>query len=466
MRGSRLIAGAALLFVCLSAPNAAPERSRISASNLRPGPGELVWLELRYDGPWPAALSWEGVDRAEGPAAELLARTPGTLRVSVEQDGRVDSLEIEVQPAENRGWVQSPTPLLRSLPALFGACTDPRYPKLAGVWAVGCGPSGQVDRAVNLRTNQVVELHDAARSPAMASGVVYAPGVEHGLWRLPDPEPASGVHHMPEPGVFAAGTDGARVAVSTREDIQVFGLFDAGRQRYAAHPAPWYAPAVSALGVAWVDLGEAGLTGEDIWFLADGARNPEPLVRKVGAQRHVAASGPFLGWIDDDGVRVEDLRSGERRFYGSDAHTSTSLSLWGPVACWEVYGAEDVDLSCSDGMVLVRPGHQRSPSRYGPWLLFREGSQVLLATEPYLTLDDDDPRAVPLGLRVADPVALRGARIEGGVVYELELPEGAWKLERHEATGWVEAPALIEGALSIEAPFGDAIRLTPADGGP
>lgn len=423
-----------------------------------------MWLELRYDGSWPAALDWAGVDRAEGPVAEVLARAPGPIVVSVAQGARSEAITLEVQPAANRGPIEAPPPLVRSLPALAGTCSDGRFPRLAGAWAVGCGPSGMVDRAVELATNRVVSLTGAAASPALAPGVVYAPGLEHGLWRLPEPNPVPGVHRMPAPGVEAVATDGARVAVCTREDVQVFALFDAGRQRYAGRPAPWYWPAVSSLGVAWVELRDAALTGEDIWFLADGAHTPEPLVRKAGQQRHLAASGPFLGWIDDDGVRVEDLRSGERRFYAADAHTSAGLSLWGPVACFEVFDGIDVDVACTDGLEVDRPEHQRGPSRYGPWILFREGAQVLLATAASLTLDDDDPRAAPLGPRVADPAALRGARVDGGVVYALELPPGRWALELRGPTGWVEAGTLDGGAAEIVAPWGDAARLAPLGG--
>jgi hypothetical protein len=215
--------------------------------------------------------------------------------------------------------------------------------------------------------------------------------------------------------------------------------------------------------VAWVDVGEAWLFGEDIYVRHQDWREGAPLVRRAGSQRHVAASEGFVGWIEDAAVCVESLATGERRCVPARPGPSRRLSLWGAVACWEDYGGDDIDVVCSDGLALRRPGHQRNPSRVGPWLLFQEGNQTLLATAEWIVLDDDDLRAAPLGVTLADPLALRGARAEGGVRYTLSLPPGRFAVERRVGEAWVPEETIEGGgAAQIEAPHGDAIRLRSA----
>ena len=222
-------------------------------------------------------------------------------------------------------------------------------------------------------------------------------------------------------------------------------------------------PAVDGPWVAWVDMGEAWLFGEDIYVRHKDWREGAPLVRRAGSQRHVAASEGFVGWIEDAAVCVESLETGERRCVPASPGPSRRLSLWGAVACWEDYGGEDIDVVCSDGLALRRPGHQHNPSRIGPWLLFREGNQTLLARAEWIVLDDDDLRAAPVGATLADPLALRGALAEGGVRYTVSLPPGEVIVERRVGEGWVLGETIEGGAVvQIEAPHGDAVRLRSA----
>lgn len=430
---------------------------RLSVSAARPGVGQEVELELPYAGAWPAALDWTGVEHAEGVQARWVARAPGPHRVAVAGVERV----LEVQPGANRGVLPPPQVQVRSLPWVSGACEDPRYPRLAGLWVVGCGPSGQVDRALHLADGARVELEAAARAPAVAPGVLYAPTLAHGLWRLPGAAPRlEGVMKVPFGGLGPPGTDGVHGAVTTAEDVQVFLLEGRLREHIAARPAPWYPPAVGAGWVSWVDVGESWMNAEDVFTRAPGATLASPLVRRPGHQRHVAASGTLLGWVEDRRVCVERLPDGERRCVGAQPNPSRGLSLDGAVACWEEGGGEDVDLRCSDGLALRRPGHQRSPSRVGVWLIWREGAQVLVGQLDALTLDDDDLLASPQGPTVPAPDALRGARVEGGVRYTVPLPGGVWRVERHERGVWVQGEPVGPGAeVEVLAPWGDAVRL-------
>ena len=63
--------------------------------------------------------------------------------------------------------------------------------------------------------------------------------------------------------------------------------------------------------------------------------------------------------------------------FPADAHTARRLALDGEVACWEQWTGDEVDVHCSDGVQLRRPGHQRNPSRFGRWLLVVEEGRAL-----------------------------------------------------------------------------------------
>lgn len=114
---------------------------------------------------------------------------------------------------------------------------------------------------------------------------------------------------------------------------------------------------------------------------------PRPLSAGPGHQRHVVGSGDTLAWVEPGALVIQDTRTGEARHLPVDTGFSAPPTLWGQVACWEERpapgpeGARDgVDIRCSDGLDAAGPGHQRWPSRYGPWLLYREGDQPWLRT--------------------------------------------------------------------------------------
>ncbi len=342
---------------------------RISTSALQPALGERVELELPYAGPWPPRLSWEGVDGSEGSRAWVTLDQLGPHRIEV--------LGLELDLLVVPGPVGTPSPpqaLVTSLPQLEASCSDTRYPQLAGAWAVGCSGGGLVDTAVHLETRRVVELVDPVADPGVGGeGVVVAPDR---VWVLPEARPER--HRRPVEGIAPWATEGQRVAIATEGDLQWFALDEHARQHLSGAPAPWMPPAVGD-ALAWVDVGERDQLGEDIYVWVEGLRDAAPLVRREGDQRHAAADGEWVAWIEDDRVCVESLVTGLRSCTETDAHTSRSLSLWRDVACWEHWTGEDTDVRCSDGLWLKRPGHQRSPSRVGDWLLFQDRGRVLVA---------------------------------------------------------------------------------------
>lgn len=431
------------------------EVAALVADDLRPTVGDTVTLHAVWAGTWPARIAWTGVDEDAGPTARVTPRATGPLVVRA---GNV-SLTLDVQPGENLGEPVIRTPVAVPLYGIEpGACRDDRYPALAGPWLVACGPTGRVDRAVHLGTRAELRLAGEETAPGLADGVLYGPGA--GLWRLPaaSPEP---VVSFGAPPVGPPATDGTHVAVAFADHVEAFGVGETLRMHTEARPIPGARVAMAWPWVAWVQREEG--TGEDVWVKGE---TPEarPLARGPGAEWHVAGDERWLAWAGPDAVWVEDVARGERRRYEADTGFAGELAMWGPVACWEDRtllraGTGDVDVVCSDGVVLRRPGDQLAPGRWGPWVLFREDDKVWVATVPELILDDDDPRAEGAGATV--PGGFRGAHREGGVAWTFQWPAEGWRVERWTDGAWQPGEALGVGRVRVEHAGGDAVRLVP-----
>ncbi|MDP2312300.1 MAG: hypothetical protein Q8P41_05300 [Pseudomonadota bacterium] len=427
----------------------------IAASDLRPTVGEPVRLFAAWGGDWPAEVVWTGVDLDQGLEARVTPARVGPLVVSA---GGV-TLTLDVQPAADTS-APLVRPIARSLPDVdVDACRDDRYPALAGPWVVACSPTGRVDRAVHLGTNATVALTDGVVAPGLGDGTLLGPSA--GLWLLPAPSPVPDLTRVIDGVVGPPATDGVHGVFAWAEHVEAFALTDRARDRTDAAPLPWYAAAVAWPWAAWVQ--EGGLTGEDVWARgAEGA--PIPLARTGRSERHVTGDDRWLAWIDEEGVYVQDMARGERRVYAADTGFVFGLGLWGPVACWEDRGAlragtGDIDVRCSDGVDLHRPGDQRAPYRWGPWLLFREANRTMVATVPELVLDDDDPRAEGGGQTVAG--GWRGAHRDAPVSWTFDWPAAGWIVERWDGAAWVPGGPVAVGRITLTSPTGDAIRLRP-----
>jgi hypothetical protein len=432
----------------------------IGVSDLEPGVGDTVRFTAPYAGPWPVDLGWEGVDADMGITARVTVSVPGPHRI---QAGGL-SVVLQVQPAANR-WTPSSEMEVRPLHALATPCTDRRFPRIAGRWAVGCGPAGQVDRAVDLATREVSELASPAPAPgAGPPGVLLALDERPGRWwRLPGQVPEAVPLPVQAAPLAPPALVGPEIALLVRGQVVRFRAGESGARLQAADPLPWYPPALAGRWMAWVDGRERALTGTDVWAW-DGIGKPVPVAREPGNQRHVAGSGRWLGWIDDDGVVVEDLATGGRRTFRAVSGFRAGLSLWGPVACWEDRAAGEADVACSDGLVIRGEGDQGWPGRSGPWLLFRQDGEVRLATARFLVLEDDDPRASSLAPRILGGHG--GAHREGEVTWTLDWPAEGWCVDRWSdgagSGSWDPAGPLEAGEdVVIRHPGGDAVRLRP-----
>ncbi|MBN1334617.1 MAG: hypothetical protein JXB39_01520 [Deltaproteobacteria bacterium] len=432
----------------------------LAVSDLEPAVGETVRITAPYAGPWPVDLGWRGVDADRGITAHVVPSVPGPHEVSA---GGIRTV-LQVQAAANR-WIPSVEVDLRPLPALAAPCKDRRYPRLVGHWAVGCGVEGWVDRLVDLATREVIVLDGGGRTPGVGTpGMLLALDERPArLWTLPAQVHASIPNPCAHPPVAPPALAGNEVAITTRHRVVRFRAGEAVARLQGADPLPWYPPALAGGFMAWVDGREREVTGTDVWAW-DGGGKPVPVAREPGDQRHVAGSGHWLGWIDDRGVVVEDLVSGERSTVRAASGFRAGLTLWGPVACWEDRAGGSVDVACSDGLTIRGDQDQGWPSRWGPWLLLRVDGEVRLATARSLVLEDDDPRARPTAPRVAGGHG--GAHRQGEVVWTFDWPAAGWCVDRWEADStqgrWAPAGPLAVGEdVEVRHPGGDAVRLRP-----
>ncbi|MDG1481128.1 MAG: hypothetical protein P8R54_16165 [Myxococcota bacterium] len=244
---------------------------------------------------------------------------------------------------------------------------------------VGCGSDGKVDRALSLSSGAMVVLPLSATSPGLSPAAVYVSGWGGGLLRLTERgavEEADipSIHQVP---VAPPASDGAWAALLSEGRIQAADIHAPGQQLYEVSVAGWYPPALTDGHVAWVGLDDAG--EEDVWWMALPDGEPALLSGGAGAQRHVVGAGRWLSWVEEDAVVLLDTESGQRQSLSVRTGFSAPPTLWDGVVCWEEWGA-DIDIVCSDGLAVRRPGHQQWPSRFGPWLLFREAGQVWLLT--------------------------------------------------------------------------------------
>ena len=448
-----------MLFVSCSLPPVSPplpqtgEVVGLAATALRPQIGEELRLEASWAGPWPPQIQWHGVDRAEGSNAWLRPDHLGPLTVQAGSQ----MLQLNVQPAISIA-LPSPEVDLRPLNRVETGCPDDRLPGLAGHWVVWC-VKDRVDHAMDLEHDTVVELKGPAR-PALGPGLLYAAGLGQGLWRLPSATADPAVALVAEPGTALSATDGRVVLIPRRDAVERLPLDQRFRTLIPAQPLLHEPVALADTYAAWIALDPQ--TGRDVWLgLPDG--HTWPLARSLGREGWLAGSGHWLGWVDPEGVVVENLTQHERRRYPADTGFLHPLSLWGPTACWEDRaalraGTGDIDLACSDGLRLQRPGHQTAPWRWGPWLLFQEGSRVMLATYRAIVLDDSDPRAEGPGATL--PGGFGGSHREGPVFWELDWPASGWRVEYWQGD-WRPGEALAPGHLRLSDPGGDAIRLVP-----
>jgi len=273
------------------------------------------------------------------------------------------------------------------VPGFSRPCADSRFPALAGPWIVGCGSDGRVDRALSITSGQELELPVRFVSPGLGEGLVVGVGREAAIVRLTQ----SGAERLDLPVVRGTPTappvtDGQRVAMTQAGSVSAWPLGDRSMTLRPAHPAGWYPPALAGSRLAWVEEEARGQLA--VWWLDLDDRQPTG-ERLAAHASHVVGSAMALAWVDDEQVVVLDLEEQRQTRYGRHTGFSAAPSIWRDVVCWEerpthppASEGDGVDIECSDGLAAAGPRHQRWPSRYGPWLLYRQDGALWLATAP------------------------------------------------------------------------------------
>ena len=252
--------------------------------------------------------------------------------------------------------------------ALSAPCADPRFPALAGPWAVGCGPDGRVDRAVFLPTGRLIPLPMALDTPCVAPGRLWDPSMPNGLIALGAQQATSLPARAWGQQAGPCALDGEQGLAQIREGLE-HGAAGAGtRTRLDAAPVGWEAVGLANGWIAWTER----INGLAVLHMqAPRAEAKAPPI--ADGARHVTSAGGALAWIEPQAVA--SWRPGAASVSRWATHTgfSAPLGFDGLHACWEERARGDLDVRCSDGIVRAGPGDQRAPSRWGPYLLYREG---------------------------------------------------------------------------------------------
>lgn len=266
------------------------------------------------------------------------------------------------------------------IPALDHRCADPRFPRLAGPWVVGCGPGGAVDRAVSIETGRLIRLPRPLDPAATGDGHVLGTGRAGGLFRLMESgaEEITGTARITERLLAPPATDGVHLALLSPRGLQAFPATEHARSLLPATPMGWHPPALAWPWVAWVE--DAGGGDADVWIRDTGDRgSARALAAGPGRQDRVVGAGRWMAWVDDGDVVLADLRGGGQRRIDARTGFRAPPTVWEGEACWEVRGA-DLDVACTDLPGAGGPGHQGYPDRWGPWLLYRDGDRPMLYT--------------------------------------------------------------------------------------
>jgi hypothetical protein len=222
---------------------------------------------------------------------------------------------------------------------------------------------------MRLPAGQVLTLPVPLERPCLAPGAVWDPTLADGLLRLG----ATAVDRVASPKLGPqrgpCALDGEDRLSQGAAGLERGSSTSRTRSPIAAAPVGWEAVGLAAGWVAWVER----LAGEARLQLRGPGGAAAPFTPPPGA-RHVTSAGGALAWIEPGAVaRWRPGEPGPTR-WPADTGFSAGLGFDGLVLCWEERGAGDVDIACTDGLRIDGPGHQRAPSRWGPWLLYREGA--------------------------------------------------------------------------------------------
>jgi hypothetical protein len=138
-----------------------------------------------------------------------------------------------------------------------------------------------------------------------------------------------------------------------------------------------------AIGTVWVSDGQRD--DADLWWRPGNIGQPRPLDSGPGDQHHPINSGAWLAWVSRGQIELWNTVTETRKTLPVHTGFYSAPTIDGGVLCWESRGPQDIDIICSDGLNVSRPGHQTHPLRWHDALFFREaGRLMVLRAEPKL----------------------------------------------------------------------------------
>ena len=262
---------------------------------------------------------------------------------------------------------------VRPLPWLGETCSTTSLPRLSGGWIFGCSSDGRPDRALQVANGEQHRFAYPEGDWGISNGVVldlqrktaFEPGRDGA--RL---TPISSPLHAP------LVSDGQTVVFSGERGIETMLLGGNTRTRLSdSKPAPWYPPAINDHGLFWVELHDGQ---EEIHWRPHNTESQERFAAGPMPLRHVVGEGDHVAWMSDSAVFLKNLSTAEFQEFPAVVHSNDSLTLSDGLVCFEALDEHDLDIFCSNGFHLKRPGDQRRPSIWRDWLVFHEGRQTLL----------------------------------------------------------------------------------------
>ena len=249
------------------------------------------------------------------------------------------------------------------------ACLDPRFPTIYDGWIVGCNPKGMVAKIYHIESMRVQDLSIESEFVGVDSNGHTLMMGRHGVWDITQEKANSFPRIKRELTAPPAGKNDVW-AYTTSHGISI--LTGRQRQDIASNPRGWYPPAWWGKSIVWVE--DDGQGGEDLWIytVQDGAK-----IFRGGqvSQRHPVALADRLAWIEGARIGVWSKEKEEPSFLEADV--VDRLALDQKRLCWSERG-DDIDIHCDDGFSLSRPGHQIWPALWKGYLIFREGTQLML----------------------------------------------------------------------------------------
>ena len=130
------------------------------------------------------------------------------------------------------------------------------------------------------------------------------------------------------------------------------------------------APVANAHGVAWVSSQHRGT--RELWWRGAGSSLPMALDAGAADPHHPVSDGRRIAWVSGGRIKTYDPVTAERTIVDAATGFHAAPAFHDGILCWETRTDTDVDIACSDGVVLTRAGHQTRPVRTATQLYFFE----------------------------------------------------------------------------------------------